>query len=312
VPLITNFHIPMFSDSGDPEFDHNKDPYYFRIDPSDSLAGIAMAYWGYKHYGTKAVTSFTNDPGAQTTVPSLLAEYRRLGGTIVHNQALVPHQTSYRTEILTLLGDHPKVVFTEMDPQTAGTFWGEVRQLDNGTTPPVLATTLATKSAYIQAVTGAIGSSLFGSHFAAVSPLNPVGPSYASFKAALLKEGSAVRNPGQYLSDPYTIADYDSVIVASLAMTEAKSTTPSVWRPFILKVAGSGSGSTLVHTYTAGLQAIHAGKSVSYVGAYGPFYFNRYQNASGEFAIFRWNPATHTDKQVGLVTLREMQALTGS
>lgn len=309
-PLIAGAHIPMFSDCGCAQFDHNTNAYYFRIDPSDSLAGIAMAYWASSHYGNDAAASFTNDPGAQTSVPSLVAEYRHLGRTFAVNQTLVPDQSSYRTEVQKLLASHPSVIVTEMDPQTAGTFFSEVQQLDHGSFPKVEVTNLGLKGSYIQAVSSAIGKSLFSSDFVSIAPVSPTGPGFASYKAALATLGSAVKNPAQYLSDSYSIADYDSVILAALAMAEAKSTTPSTWVHQVLPIANGRSGAVLVHSYAAGLAAIKQGKKVHYVGATGPFDFNRYQNASGAFNVLRWVGAGQPEQQVGLMSLAVMQRVT--
>lgn len=309
-PLIEAAHIPMFSDCGCAQYDHNTNPYYFRIDPSDSLAGISMAYWASSRYGNDAAASFTNDPGAQTTVPSLVAEYKKLGRTFSVNQTLVPDQSSYRTEVQSLLASHPSVIVTEMDPQTAGTYFSEVQQLDHGQFPKVEVTNLGLKGSYIQAVTSAIGKSLFSSNFVSIAPISPTGPGFPYYKKQVLTLGSAVKDPAQYLSDSYSIADYDSVIMAALAMTEAKSTAPSAWVHRVLPIANGQPGAVVVHSYAAGLAAIKAGKKVHYIGATGPFDFNKYQNASGAFEVLRWVGSGQPEKEVGLMSLSVMQRIT--
>jgi ABC-type branched-subunit amino acid transport system substrate-binding protein len=309
-PLIAAAHIPMFSDCGCAQFDHNTNPYYFRIDPSDSLAGIAMAYWASSQHGNHAAASFTNDPGAQTTVPSLVTEYKKLGHTFAVNQTLVPDQSSYQTEVQSLLVSHPSVIVTEMDPQTAGTYFSEVQQLDHGQFPKVEVTNLGLKGSYIQAVTSAIGKSLFSSNFVSIAPISPTGPGFPYYKKQLLTLGSAIKDPAQYLSDSYSIADYDSVILAALAMSEAKSTTPSAWIHLVLPIANGQPGAVLVHSYTAGLAAIKQGKKVHYIGANGPFAFNKYQNAAGAFEVLRWVASGQPEKEVGLMSLAVMQKIT--
>lgn len=310
--LISADHVPMFSDCGCPTLDHNTTPFYFRIDPSDSLAGIAMAYWAKVHYGRHAAEVFTNGTGGQTTVPSLLAEYHHLGGAFVFEQTLVLDQSSYRTEVAAMLAKHPSVLVTEMDPQTAGTYFSEVQQLDKGTFPRVEVTNLALKSAWIKAVTSAIGSSLFSKDFVAIAPTTPRGPGYKLYQSQVVKLGSRIQDPKQYLTDSYSIADYDSVVLASLAMDEARSTTPSIWRHFVVPIANGTKGAVLVHSYAAGVRAIKSGKKVHYIGANGPFDFNRYQNAAAGFQVFKYDPSTHAEKLAGTITLAEMQRLTSS
>lgn len=310
VPLITASKVPMFSDCGCAQYDHSTNPYYFRIDPSDSLAGIAMAYWAYTSYGKHAAASFTNDPGAQTTVPALLQEYKHLGGNFAANQTLVPDQTSYRTEVQSLMGSHPSAIVTEMDPQTAATYFSEVQQLDNGTFPKVEVTNLGLKSSYIQAVSSAIGKSVFSSNFVSVAPISPTGPGFQSYKRAVVTLGSAIKQPAQYLTDSYSIADFDSVILMALAMTEAKSTNPSTWVHLVTGIANGGAGATLVHSYSAGVAASKAGHKVAYIGANGPFDFNKYRNAAGAFEVLRYQPASNSEKQVGLISLAVIQRIT--
>jgi len=310
--LISAAHVPMFSDCGCPTLDHNSTPFYFRIDPSDSLAGIAMAYWAKSRYGKNAAEVFTNGTGGQTTVPSLLAEYSRLGGKFVFTQTLVLDQSSYRTEVAAMLAKHPSVLVTEMDPQTAGTYFSEVQQLDGGKFPKVEVTNLALKGAWIRAITSAIGNSLFAKDFVAIAPTTPRGPGYRYFKKEVVTLGSKIQDPKQYLTDSYSIADYDSVILAALAMNEAKSTTPSVWRKYVIPIANGTSGAKVVHSYAAGLHAIKQGKKVRYLGGNGPFDFNKYQNAAAGFQVFRYQPSSHVEKQIGAVTLAEMKRLTSS
>ena len=146
-------------------------------------------------------------------MPALLKEYAHLGGTFVANQTLVPDQSSYRTEIESLLNVHPSAIVTEMDPQTAATYFSEVQQLDNGTFPEVEVTNLGLKSSYVKAVSSAIGKSLFSTNFVSVAPISPTGPGFAAFKSAVVTLGSQIKQPSQYLTDSYTIADFDSVIL---------------------------------------------------------------------------------------------------
>ena len=95
-------------------------------------------------------------------------------------------------------------------------------------------------------------------------------------------------------------------------ITEAKSTTPSAWDHLVVPIANAPAGSTVVHTYSAGLAALKAGKKVAYIGANGPFDFNKYQNAAGAFEVLRYEPSTHSEKEVGLISLAEMQKITSS
>ena len=96
--------------------------------------------------------------------------------------------------------------------------------------------------------------------------------------------------PAQWSTDSYTMTDYDSVVVMALAATLAKSTNPAVWNASIPAVTGS-PGAVVVHTYAAGVAALHAGKKIDYVGAAGVIAFNKWHNSSGGFEIAAYQPS---------------------
>ena len=85
-----------------------------------------MALWAHKAGYTRAAAVFGNDAGAQSDVPTLVSAFTGLGGTIVYNKPLALDQSSYRSEVESILATHPQeVIFTEVDPQTGATFLSE-------------------------------------------------------------------------------------------------------------------------------------------------------------------------------------------
>ena len=44
-PIVTAAHVPNFATIGDPHFDQQTDPYFYRLTPSDALQGVALGYW---------------------------------------------------------------------------------------------------------------------------------------------------------------------------------------------------------------------------------------------------------------------------
>lgn len=312
--LFAADHIPMFSGCGAAFFNHNKTPYFYRLEPSDTEAGIAMAYWAKKHYPNGAAELFTNSTGGETTVPPLLKEYTSLGGKWVYKAIILPGETSYQSQIESLLKTHPKVIITEEDPATAGTFFGELRQLDKGPFPKVEVTDLGVKPAWIKAAIDAVGKSTLEKDFVAVSEVTPKGPGFATYKKAETSSTVAakVTNPAQDATTAYTVADYTAGVIAALAMTEAKTTNPEVWNKKVLSIANGTPGAVTVHTYAAGLKAIKQGKKVHYLGAYGAFDFNKYQNGQGAFQIFSYNPKSKSETVVGTIGLAEMGKLSAA
>jgi ABC-type branched-subunit amino acid transport system substrate-binding protein len=304
VPIFTAAHIPMFSIAGNPQYDLNTDPWYYRLVPSDSVTGRVMAYWGSTHVGNVPAASVFTSVSAQTVPAPLAAEYQKLGGHIVKSVILAPGQSSYRTEAEQVLAAHPKVIFTETDPQTAATFFSELLQL-SGSLPPVIGDEADTYSPWVKAVLPVVSHKL---SLVAVTQTAPgSSPGYLQFKNALLASGAVVKNPAQYSTGPFTIADYDGVIITALAINAAHSTDPLKFRPYITSVTGLvQSGDTVVHTYTEGVAALKSGKTIRYSGAGGQISFNAHHNAATPFGGLKLNAATGTFTSVGNIPLQTL------
>ncbi len=287
VPLLNQGHVPMFADTGQAAFDHTTDAYFWRITPADDVKGYALALWAHKAGYTRAAAVFGNDAGAQSDVPTLVRAFTRLGGTIVYNKPLALDQSSYRSEIETMLAAHPQVIFTEVDPQTGATFLSELQQLHG--LLPVIGTEVSLQAPWLKAVGGAIGAAAMTRYFEGMQPYAPPsGPAWQTYNRSLLASGSQVPKPSQWSTDPYSMTYYDGVNVMALAMIAAKSTSPAVFNKYVMKVTEPGPGKTVVGTYAAGKAALQAGKQIQYVGAGGPIVFNRWHNSTGAFEAARY------------------------
>jgi branched-chain amino acid transport system substrate-binding protein len=284
VPIFEKAHIPMIAQTGDPQYDHANLQYFYRSTPADDINGLAMDVWAYKQKGfRKAAAVFGNDVAGQGVVPNLVRGFQQLGGTMVSNQKLALDQNSYRTEVAQLKAAQPDVIFTELDPQTAATFFGELKEV-NGLVPVVGDGGTIGYPAWVTAVQGAIGADAMGRFYSGVQILNPdSGPGYDAFAKAVMKIN--IKNPSQFLHDPYTTSNYDGVVALALAMTASKSTDPTVFNNYFLKIVDGSSGSVAVNTYAAGLAALNAGKTVHFVGSAGSIHFDQYHNAALPFEV---------------------------
>jgi branched-chain amino acid transport system substrate-binding protein len=290
-PIVTGSKIPNFATVGDPRFDTQTNPYFYRITPSDALQGVALGYYAATHGYKHAAAAFTSDLGAQTSVPPLREEYKKLGGTFSADIKVAPGQSSYRTEVEKIINSHPDAVITEMDPQSSTTFLTELQQL-GGTLPLIISTQRASNSDWINAVLGGIGSASFQKSIKTITPYVKLsGPGYNGYKTALMAT-QGVKDPAQYAGHPYTISDYDAVAITALAMTEAKSTKPTDYNAFITKVTAPSQGAVVVHNYADGLSALKAGKTIQYVGASGPLVFNANHSAERAFSYDVYDPKT--------------------
>ena len=239
VPLLNTGHVPMFVDTGQAAFDHTTDAYFWRITPADDVKGYAMALWAHKAGYTRGAAVFGNDAGAQSDVPTLVRAFTKLGGTIVYNKPFALDQSSYRSEVESIIAAHPQVIFTEVDPQTGATFLSELQQLHG--LLPVIGTEVSLQAPWLKAVNGAIGAGSMARYFEGMQPYAPPsGPAWQTYNKAVLGSGSQVPKPSQWSSDPYSMTYYDGVNVMALAMLAAKSTNPAVFNSDVMKVTEPG------------------------------------------------------------------------
>jgi branched-chain amino acid transport system substrate-binding protein len=290
LPLLEQSKVPEMNTVGDPRYDKQTSPDFWRLTPSDSTQAPALAYYAIHKGFTKVVEVYTSDLSAQTTTGPFGSTYSRLGGKVLKNLTISPGQASYQTEVAQALAVHPQAIVGEMDARTAATFLSEMKQ-QNGSLIPFVVTQRATQGDWAPAVLPAIGSASMGGDIFAVAPaLSSAGPAFAGFQQAM----NAIKaNPFQ-LKNPIVAATYDGVIAFALAMDMAKSTAPSAYVQDIAKIASPSSGATVVHTYAQGVAALKSGQIIQYVGASGLMAFDSYNTANRPYAGWTFNPATHS------------------
>ncbi len=306
VPILEQAKVPMFADTGQAAFDKSTYHYFWRITPADDVKGYALALWAHKKGYTRAAAIFGNDAGSQSDVPTLLKAWNKLGGKMVDNVKLALDQPSYRTEIEQMLASKPQIIFTEIDPQTAGTFLTELQQLHG--LIPVLGTEVTLQAPWLKAVTGAIGKSAMAQYFTGMQPYAPTsGSSWSTYNQALLASKAQVPQPSQWSSDPYSMTYYDGVVVMALAMLAAHSIDRATYNNSIMAVTEPGAGKTVVHSFAQGKAALAKGKKIQFVGAGGPIAFNQWHNSSGAFEAAQ--QVAGNVKIVGEVTANQIAAL---
>jgi ABC-type branched-subunit amino acid transport system substrate-binding protein len=301
-PIVTAQQVTNFATIGDPHFDHQSNPYFWRISPSDALQGIALGYYAATHNMTHAAAIFTSDLGAQTSVPPLRTEYSKLGGKLAADVTLTPGLPSYRTEVEQVIQSHPDSLISEMDPVSSSTFLSEYQQLNGGQLPLVLGTERTSSNDWIVPVLTAVGPGNFQKDIKAITGyVGLSGPGYDLYKTSLLGLGSKVQDPGQWAGHPYVLGDYDAVNIMALAMVAANSTSPKNYNSFITKVTNQSPGATVVHNYADGLAALKAGKTIQFVGASGQLIFNQYHSAGRAFSYADYDPASKSMKSISVI-----------
>jgi ABC-type branched-subunit amino acid transport system substrate-binding protein len=308
-PVFEKAKITMFADSGDSAFNHTTDTYFWRITPPDSSAGYAMALWA-QHLGyTRGVAVFGETTTAQTSVPTLLRGFKKLGGNMVLTKLLVPGAPSYQSVAASVVAAHPQVIFTETDPQTAATFFKELLQLNNGKAIPIVGTQPTYTPQWQSAMGKAIGNANLSANYVALQPYAPPqGKAYVVFNAALLSDKKQIQSPSQWSADPYTMTDYDGTIVMALAMLKAHSIQPQAYNSAVMDITQPGSGKTLVYSFAEGKAALAKGKSIQYVGAGGIIDFNQWHNNSQPFSAVGYTTSS-ASRIAGIVSAPQVAQL---
>ena len=307
-PLINAAKIPMFADTGQASFDRTTLPYFWRMTPADDVQGAAMALYAKQKGYLRGAAVFGNDIGSQGSVPTLLKAYSALGGQIVLNQKIALNQASYQPEVEQLIAAKPQVIFTEASPQANATYFEELQQLSH-LIPVIGSDATLSQTAWLSAMTAAIGKPALSKYFTGATPYAAAsGPAWQVYNKYVLATAGVTKPASQWTDDPYSMVDYDGLMVMALAATAAKSTNPAVWNAYIPKVTTASATAMVVHSYAAGIAALKAGKTIDYVGATGIIVWNKWHNSTGEFEVQGYQPNGSTPS-VGLITAADLAPL---
>ena len=291
VPILCKAKLVEMSLGGDPAYDKNTCPYFWRTTPGDDQAGYALAaYIKFHTHYTRIAALFGNDVAAQGNVPGLVAGAKNLGLKIVSNQALALDQTSYAAEVQKLKAARPQVIVTESDPQTAGVLLANLKQA--GVLLPLVGTSGTVGTDYNKAAVAAIGSSLYTKDFVRIIQYTATsGPAFDVWQRGLSAAKGLSGKSGILTGFAPEVA-YDHVTMEALAMEAAHSTVGSVYDAYVGKVT---RGKVVVHSFAEGKAALAAGKTIDFVGLEGQIAFNRYHNSAGIWSVD--NPVTNATEQ---------------
>jgi branched-chain amino acid transport system substrate-binding protein len=310
-PVINASRVPFFTSSGQSILDHAPYPYFYRLIPADDVAGYAMALWGHLRHYTRAAAIFGNDVGSQGTVPTLLRGLQKLGGPqIVINETLSLDQTSYRTEVQRMLAANPQVIFTEIDAQTAATFFSELAAVHG--LIPVIGADPTLDPTWFKTVAKVVGAARLSKLFTAENPVGATsGSAWSLYSTDLVKDGNLIPDPSGYTTDGVAQSRYNGINLVALAMIATHSTDPKVFNPDIVKLAASRPGAVPVYSFAEGKRALLAGKQIQYVGIGKGIFFNRYHNSPGQLEIDHFLPDASVAQVPGStqVTAQQINAI---
>ena len=276
-PLFDRSNIVDLFSGGDTTYDTNKDKLIFRINPSDSQLGVAMALLAQKQGYKKAAIISSTGAGSQELLSVIQSTFAKLGGTIVTNVPISEAQTSYRSEVLQVIDSHPDVIFVQCSPGTAGTLFGNFREV-GGFAIPFIGTDSTATPDWVTALTPAVAHQVLTS---------VVGSSAPGGGGVTFDQFYKQRYPTKTAPAAGTNQIYDAVIDLALAMTYAGGTSTAGIEAALPKV--SNPPGDVVTSYAAGIAELKAGKKINYDGASGPLDFNQYQNVFGAFDVVKAN-----------------------
>jgi len=289
-------NVADFMVGGLTQLDQMNYPYVFRTSSSDSNEAIAMAYYAIQHGWKSASLIFDNSANSQGFVPPLEKAFKALGGKIDVNITITPGQSSYNAELAQAFSNHPQVIFDSMDSQSAATLFSDGQQLGYMNVPWI--------GDDLQSAPNGDYAKAFGqtasTELTAALPASPSGTAFSHF----LSDYQNVWHTKQIL--PTTFNEYDSVVIASLAMTAAKSTNPKVWLKDVIRVANPPG--VQCSTYPACVHLIKKGKDINYQGASGNDDFNKYHNVFSGFQMVGFDSSLNNVTR-GFVTPQELQSV---
>jgi len=295
VPLFENANIPLMTLNGLSEYDGNTNPYFWRVEPDDTIEGAALAAYALQRHFTKVATVFANLGSAQSEVTGAITGLKKLHIKNVISLTVPTDAVSYESEVVRVLATHPQAIIVDGDPQTETTFFTQYKQLSTGKMPPpIITSTDLLSTSFTTNMKKNVSASFVRNDIAFI------GYYFSNNVTAMKQYRNALDKllPKKQAATDLTLSglptEYDGVIIAALAMTMAKSTTGHVYNADILKVTEPNKKATVVHTYSEGVAALKEQKQIQYVGVDGAFDFNKSHNVSGRFQVFAQTSGSST------------------
>jgi len=298
-PILDANKIVDEFQGGDTARDHQTDPLFFRDSPSDSQLGVAMALYAHLQHYTRAVMLFFSDPAAETFLKPVSETFTKLGGTILKTVIVTPDQTSYLSQVRSVIAAHPQVIFTQEDPPTAAVLFREFKQL-GGQNIPWIGTDVTSGSDYLKA----IGYSTAHAHLISVFGTSVSGAASTAFLSLFDKLYPSQKSAGPLANANYA---YDAVISLALADSFAKTTSGMTVARDMTKVTNPPG--TPCYTYASCLHLLKAGTKINYQGASGSLDYNQFNNTFGPYGAFRSSPSG-VEQQVFVMSAAALAAAT--
>jgi branched-chain amino acid transport system substrate-binding protein len=266
-PICQQNQLPMLATSGDPSLDNLDIPSLWRMAPSDSDYGPAIAQ-ALKILGYTKVSELlpAADP-QQVWGPLFVKAFDYVGGTANPPIYYTTGQSSYNSEVLKAINQHPQVIIFE-DPSIsdAVAITSEMKSINN-LAIPLLGDDNSTGQDWIKGV----GPSLIVGHMKDVVPSSGTGPQDKAAVASLTSAVTALKIKGGVT--PAQFGQFDAVIELALALTSDGANTSETAIDNAIAQNSNPPG-ILVGSYAAAVKDLAAKKQINYEGVGGPLDFD--------------------------------------
>ncbi|SLN70809.1 ABC transporter substrate-binding protein [Roseisalinus antarcticus] len=242
--------------------------YIYRTNASDSFLGVVHAKMLLDEMDqSEIIMVVENLEGTTSAANTFKAAYERLGGTIIDEVVLAPGQTNYQSEVRTVAGYEPDMIFLATGQTTGVAFVRQAYQRgydwDYWVTAELQSPDFV-DAAGVEIVAGALNP---------VSSQVEDSESWGRFSAAYSARFDEAPEPGFYQAETY-----DAFMVAALAMVAGGEATGAAVDANLTEVATPGG--TEVISFADGVAALEAGEEINYEGASGSINFNEYGNVT--------------------------------
>jgi branched-chain amino acid transport system substrate-binding protein len=276
LPIIDRANIPMLMFGGGAVFDHETDPHFFRMSPSDTEQADAMVLYAKSRGWDRIALAFGSSSGSQALVPPILAGAKKLGLKITANVVFTSGLSSYSSEIGKVFAGHPQVVLSQFNNTTAATVFSEVRA-EGFSSTPWIGSNLWYDISWFKSVGAAVAS---GPIY--ITNSSTIGLGGAPYFLQLLKKDYGLTSPPNGATFMY-----DAVTVWALGADQAGTWKyPAVRRGILAVCCPPGIP---VGNYARGYSLIKQHKKINYEGAASSVDFNRWDNVFGPFDILHYN-----------------------
>jgi len=274
LPVLNKAHMVSMSYIG-PDYGPVVMPYHWNMNPADDELGLAMAYYAHEKGVHRIAVVFDSSLGAQSIEPSVVSAARKLHLTIVAKPQVPETATSYQSVIQQVINAKPQMVLLQVEPAQAGAFFQQWQSLGAGSLP-IVGTDVTIDQQWLQAV----GPAEIAHVVSVEGETRTTSPFYKTFVSTW---ANVIKQPFSYVGSFM----YDGMTLAALAMEEAHSTNPRIYRKYISDVSQPGPGKTDVYSYEQGVKLLKAGKKIKYVGITGPLTFNKYHRPTGDYGVYQ-------------------------